>query len=202
MDGESKGFPSLTRDHYQLLGVARNADRRTIRAAYRKSLRHHHPDANAGSRAGEQILLQVITAGRILSNPELRARYDQQLTDRPIPQAVQPTIKKSTEQINYKRLLLGWLKLVQSGAEVWSRFFSAERATVTEARAAQQRRRTPPAFSFYLFQAINRRNRSEYQLGDDGVYRKCSHPLRQTKSKSWRNRTAVWLLIGIMLWRI
>ena len=71
-----------TSDHYQLLGVERDADRRAIRAAYRKALRRHHPDANAGSREGEQILLQVITAGRVLCNPKLRARYDQQFDKR------------------------------------------------------------------------------------------------------------------------
>jgi DnaJ-class molecular chaperone len=62
----------LNSDHYQLLDVARNADRRTICAAYRKALRRHHPGANSGNSEGEQLLRQVLTAGRVLTGSSAR----------------------------------------------------------------------------------------------------------------------------------
>ena len=36
---------SQKRDYYKILGVARNADKKTIKKAYRKLAATHHPDA-------------------------------------------------------------------------------------------------------------------------------------------------------------
>ncbi len=190
-----------TSNHYQLLGVAHTADRRTIRAAYRKALRLHHPDANAGSREGEPLLLQVITAGRVLSDPQQRARYDQQFEKRPQQQPRKPSIKTPPRRVSYQRLLLGCIKILHSGKRACRIFFNADQAKTTEARAAGQRKRNPPGFNFYLHLAINGNNLHQYQRGADGIYRKSSQQSGQQKLRTWRNRTAVWLLIGIMLWR-
>jgi DnaJ-class molecular chaperone len=191
-----------TSDHYQLLGVERDADRRTIRVAYRKALRRHHPDANAGSRAGERILLQVIAAGRVLRDPKLRARYDRQFEKRPRQQYRKPAAKKTSPQINYQKLLLTCQRIFHSGKQAWRIFFNAEQAKAAEARAARQRKRNPPGFNFYLHLATNSNNPQQYQHGADGIYRKASPHSRPESQGSWRKRTAVWLLIGIILLRI
>ena len=189
------------RDHYQLLDVARNADRRTIRAAYRKALRRHHPDVNAGNREGEHLLLQIITAGRVLCDPQQRARYDQQFKERSQQPPNQPLTKKPQKRVAYRKFLLECKKILHTGKLACLKFFNEEQANATEARAARQKKRTPPGFNFYLHLAMSRKGVCQYQQDADGIYRKTSPLSRHTKLRTWRKRTAVWLLIGILLWR-
>ncbi len=188
-------------DHYQLLDIARNADSRTVRAAYRKALRRHHPDVNAGNREGEQLLRQILTAGRVLNDPLQRARYDQNLKAHLQQQSRTPLIKKPPKRIAYQHLLLGCVKIFKAGRLACLKFFNDEQAKATEARAAQQRKYTSPDFNFYLHLAMSKKNVNQYQQGADGIFRKTSPLSRQTTLKNWRKRTAVWLLIGILLWR-
>jgi len=63
---------SRKKDYYKVLGVARDADARTIKKAYRKAAMKAHPD-KGGS---EQEMATVNEANEVLSNPELRARFD------------------------------------------------------------------------------------------------------------------------------
>lgn len=59
-------------DHYQTLGVARNASDEDIKRAFRKLAMKHHPD-----RGGDaEQFKQIEEAYRILSNPQSRAQYD------------------------------------------------------------------------------------------------------------------------------
>lgn len=69
--------PGSRRDLYALLGVPRNASTAQIRSAYRRQARALHPDRNPlDPRAGED-LKRVNRAFEVLSDPELRARYDE-----------------------------------------------------------------------------------------------------------------------------
>ncbi|KAH9447709.1 hypothetical protein Pst134EB_033068 [Puccinia striiformis f. sp. tritici] len=63
---------SKQKDYYKVLGVAKNADDRTLKKAYRKATLKAHPD-KGGSQAKMTALNE---AYEVLSNPELRARYD------------------------------------------------------------------------------------------------------------------------------
>ena len=65
------------RDYYEVLGVAKNADEKTIKKAYRKLAKKYHPDTNAGDPAAEQKFKDVTEAYTILSDPEKRKLYDQ-----------------------------------------------------------------------------------------------------------------------------
>jgi len=60
------------KDYYKVLGLSRDADTRTIKKAYRKAAMGAHPD-KGGSEAK---MAQVNEAYEVLSNPELRQRYD------------------------------------------------------------------------------------------------------------------------------
>ena len=59
-------------DHYQTLGVGRDADGPTIKKAYRKLAMKHHPDKGGD----EQKFKQLQEAYETLSDPEKRANYD------------------------------------------------------------------------------------------------------------------------------
>jgi len=63
---------SKQKDYYKVLGVPKNADERTLKKAYRKATLKAHPD-KGGSQAKMTALNE---AYEVLSNPELRARYD------------------------------------------------------------------------------------------------------------------------------
>lgn len=62
-------------DHYEVLGVARDASPEEIKKAYRKLARQLHPDVNPSEDASERFKL-VTHAYDVLSDPEQRSRYD------------------------------------------------------------------------------------------------------------------------------
>ena len=62
-------------DHYEVLGVARDASVDEIKKAYRKKARQLHPDVNPGADASEQFKL-VTHAYDVLSDPKQRQKYD------------------------------------------------------------------------------------------------------------------------------
>lgn len=62
-------------DHYEVLGVSREATLEEIKKSYRKLARKLHPDVNPGADAEEQFKL-VTHAYDVLSDTEQRRRYD------------------------------------------------------------------------------------------------------------------------------
>jgi len=64
-----------TRDYYELLGVARDAEAEEIRRAYRKLARRYHPDVNK-EQGAEERFKEISEAYDVLSDPDKRARYD------------------------------------------------------------------------------------------------------------------------------
>ncbi|CAG7852732.1 SubName: Full=Related to interferon-induced double-stranded RNA-activated protein kinase inhibitor {ECO:0000313/EMBL:CCA75835.1} [Serendipita indica DSM 11827] len=60
------------KDYYKVLGVGRDADPKTIKKAYRKAAMNAHPDKGGN----EAKMAAVNEAYEVLSNPELKQRYD------------------------------------------------------------------------------------------------------------------------------
>jgi len=67
--------------HYRRLGVKPDASADQIRAAYREAARRHHPDTRVarGSLGADDEMAAINEAWRVLSDPDLRARYDSDL---------------------------------------------------------------------------------------------------------------------------
>ncbi|MBF2098330.1 MAG: molecular chaperone DnaJ [Gloeomargaritaceae cyanobacterium C42_A2020_066] len=65
----------MARDYYEVLGVARTADKEEIKRAYRRQARKYHPDVNKEPEAEERFK-EVSRAYEVLSDPETRSRYD------------------------------------------------------------------------------------------------------------------------------
>jgi molecular chaperone DnaJ len=73
-------------DYYAVLGVSRDATLEEIRRAYRREARRCHPDVARDDPQAEERFKQLTEAYRVLSDPELRARYDHfGQIDGPIP---------------------------------------------------------------------------------------------------------------------
>ena len=64
------------RDFYEILGVAKGADAKEIKKAYRKVAMKFHPDKNPGDKAAEDKFKEAAEAYEILSDEQKRARYD------------------------------------------------------------------------------------------------------------------------------
>ncbi|EHK23241.1 uncharacterized protein TRIVIDRAFT_36610 [Trichoderma virens Gv29-8] len=71
---------SKTKDYYKVLGVASDADERQIKSAYRKASKQFHPDKamkqGISKEEAEKKMASINEAYEVLSDPELRARFD------------------------------------------------------------------------------------------------------------------------------
>jgi molecular chaperone DnaJ len=67
-------------DHYKILGVAPEATTEDIKRAYKKRALEWHPDKKGGS---EDKFKQLGESNKILSNPDLRSKYDRKRNNTP-----------------------------------------------------------------------------------------------------------------------
>ncbi len=66
---------SATRDYYDVLGVARDADEAAIKKSFRRLARELHPDVSSDPEAEEKFK-EAAEAYEVLTDPERRATYD------------------------------------------------------------------------------------------------------------------------------
>jgi tetratricopeptide (TPR) repeat protein len=64
---------------YDVLGISPDADLETIKQAFRRAVKAHHPDLQGGDAAASRRVKAIITASEILRDPERRAAYDRLL---------------------------------------------------------------------------------------------------------------------------
>lgn len=74
------------RTYYEVLGVVRSADQADLKRAYRHLARTYHPDQNPNNPAAEERFKEIAEAYTVLSQPELRRRYDVFGTAYPVAQ--------------------------------------------------------------------------------------------------------------------
>jgi DnaJ domain len=78
--------------------VARDADAATIRSAYRRRAREHHPDRVQSARAGAGAdeMAAINEAYRVLGDPARRAAYDHASSSAASNSATRPTAEATT----------------------------------------------------------------------------------------------------------
>jgi DnaJ-class molecular chaperone len=64
-------------DHYETLGVSRQATPDEIQKAYRQMARKYHPDLNPNDAKAKEKFQKVQAAFDVLNDPQKRQRYDQ-----------------------------------------------------------------------------------------------------------------------------
>ena len=65
------------RSFYDILGVSRDADAKSLKSAFRKLAMKHHPDRNDGCEDSAAKFKEASEAYETLSDPEKRNLYDQ-----------------------------------------------------------------------------------------------------------------------------
>ena len=66
-------------NHYQSLEISQKATQREIKEAYRRLVKHFHPDSQRETASHEKII-QINAAYEVLGDPQRRRSYDQQLS--------------------------------------------------------------------------------------------------------------------------
>jgi molecular chaperone DnaJ len=64
------------RDYYEVLGVAKTADEKALKSAYRNMAKKFHPDANPGNKDAEAKFKEITEAYDVLKDPQKKAAYD------------------------------------------------------------------------------------------------------------------------------
>ena len=83
-------------DHYQLLGVPRQASREQIAQAWRRRARDEHPDARPADAGAAGRFRALAEAWQVLGDPDRRAAYDRALASQPPPAArVRVTVRRT-----------------------------------------------------------------------------------------------------------
>ncbi|MEP3277804.1 MAG: molecular chaperone DnaJ [Stappiaceae bacterium] len=63
-------------DFYDVLGVSRDADEKTLKSAFRKQAMKYHPDRNPGDLEAESKFKELNAAYETLKDPQKRSAYD------------------------------------------------------------------------------------------------------------------------------
>ncbi|KAK4483934.1 hypothetical protein RD792_011143 [Penstemon davidsonii] len=64
------------RDHYEILGISKDANRDEIKKAYHALAKKYHPDANKNSPSAKRKFQEIRDAYETLRDPEKKAQYD------------------------------------------------------------------------------------------------------------------------------
>lgn len=71
-------------NYYDILGINKNASSEEIKDAYKKLIKKYHPDLYQGDKSfAEKKTKDINVAYDILSNPETKAAYDEEITPTP-----------------------------------------------------------------------------------------------------------------------
>lgn len=72
---------TLDKSHYDVLGVSADTPNVVIKAAFRALAKEYHPDGGGDAGADVDRFIELQNAYTVLSDPELRRAYDEELRD-------------------------------------------------------------------------------------------------------------------------
>ncbi len=134
-------------NHYEQLGIARDADAEAIRTAYRTLAKQLHPDlSDGGGSDSKEAFLRVQEAYDVLRDPQRRARYDHELSHRaataqaarlaaqrrirrratPVPPLAPGRPAPRSVGLGGYLAALGLVVIVAGGIVVWQMYFRPE----------------------------------------------------------------------------
>jgi hypothetical protein len=71
----------LLRNYYEVLGVTPSASAEDIKKSFRSLALKYHPDKNGNSEESRQNFMKIVEAYEILSDTQLRKKYDDSPSD-------------------------------------------------------------------------------------------------------------------------
>ena len=83
----------MAQDHYHILGIPEDADAQTIRRAYYRLAKSHHPDRNPHDPYADALFQRINEAYSVLGDEDARRNYDVRR---------QLSTKQTSEQVFYK----------------------------------------------------------------------------------------------------
>jgi len=66
----------MVKDYYNILGVDKNVDDKSLKKVYRKLSKKYHPDVNKDNPESEEKFKEIAEAYDVLSDPQKRQNYD------------------------------------------------------------------------------------------------------------------------------
>lgn len=113
-------------NHYGVLGVSSGADAGTLRKAYRRLARKHHPDVSSDPRSNE-LMSRINEAFETLIDPDRRSEYDallmKGLMDEPVaPREKKPVVVRLAHRLRLHRTPIYALGFGPDGLLVSSSF--------------------------------------------------------------------------------
>lgn len=115
----------MNKNYYDILQINQNASPEIIEKAYKTLAKKYHPDLQEESnkKEAEEILKEINEAYEILSNPEKKASYDQDLKNETISKEdydkiyVQNKKLKEQQELEYKRQQLQYQKQMEQARQ-------------------------------------------------------------------------------------
>lgn len=147
------------RNHYETLGVSRDADHREIRKAFRRKAKEYHPDSNTGGST--DAFRRAQEAYETLRDASTRKRYDRELEQR------DAGIYNSAYRT--ARGAEGMDAAERAFANLWDYFFAAasEPNVPHEAKYREKREREPLDYTIHVT-AAEARDGTQVSLPHEG----------------------------------
>ncbi|MCF6265263.1 MAG: DnaJ domain-containing protein [Desulfuromusa sp.] len=159
-------------NYYRLLGIPPDSGQRRIKSAYRSLAKRFHPDRNSGSETAAELFRQVNHAYRVLSDPQLRTLYDQNLSRQESFNKRQPWTKTKSAHLDPQQKFNNFVK---SLLDALFGSIDAQVPSGNQQRNCRPKNQTrqveKPAFNFHYNLAVEK-NKTPYTRGEDGIFRK------------------------------